>query len=163
MEMRAIFTLPEMLSLLSVHFNKLQTNHKVRVGIFDFYALLFTTLGSGFIEIHYAAVVQHLMAEIVTNARNSLSRYEVLCVRRLVGILLRDLIGIRMLSEQAQIGAIREMSNAYLKRWPALLQGQQAPNPHVLAIVLKEVSGLLLQLGNAPPPVQVSPRSFITA
>jgi len=26
----------------------------------------------------------------------------------------------------------------------------------VLAIVLKEVSGLLLQLGNAPPPVQVS-------
>jgi len=150
-----------MFSLLSVHFNKPQTSHKVRVGIFDFYTALFMTLGSGFIETHYAAVVQHLMTEIVMNVRNSSSRYEMLCVRRLVGILLRDLIGIRMLSEQVQIGAIQELSKAYLKRWPALLQGQHAPSPHVLAIVLKEVSGLLLQLGNAPPPVQVGPQLIV--
>ena len=70
-------------------------------------------------------------------------------------ILLRDLIGIRLLSEQGQIGAIQELSNSYLKKWPALMPGHIAPNPLTLVVVLKEVAGLLQQLGNAPPPVQV--------
>jgi hypothetical protein len=60
-----------------------------------------------------------------------------------------------MLTEQGQIGAIQELSASYLKKWPALLTGQIAPNPLTLVVVLKEIAGLLQQLGNAPPPVQV--------
>ena len=75
--------------------------------------------------------------------------------QQLANIVLRDLIGVRMLSEQAQITAIQELSNAYLKRWPAMMPGQTAPNPHVLVVALREVAGLLQQLGNAPTPVQV--------
>ena len=77
-------------------------------------------------------------------------------VRTLVGLLLRDLVGVRMLGEQAQISAIQELSKAYLKRWPAMMPGQTAPNPLVLTIALREVAGLLQQLGNAPSTVQVS-------
>ncbi|TFY79847.1 hypothetical protein EWM64_g4165 [Hericium alpestre] len=153
-EVKTILTCTEMLSQLSTPFNKPHTSHKTRVGIFDFYSALLTVLGPSFVETNYATIVQHLMSEIVTNTRNFSNRYEVLLIRKLVGILLRDLIGVRLLNEQAQIAAIQELSNLFLKRWPALLHGQVAPSPHVLAIVLKEVAGLLQQLGNAPPPVQ---------
>ena len=154
-ETKTILTLNEMLRQLSLHFNKPQTTHKTRVGIFDLYAALFTTLGPTFVETNYGVIIQHLMSEVVNASRSSTTRYEVLFVRRLVGILLRDLIGVRMLSERSQIAAIQELSNVYLKRWPALMPGSTAPTAHVLTIALKEVAGLLQQLGNAPPPVQV--------
>jgi hypothetical protein len=154
-ETKTILTLSEMLHQLSIHFNKPQTTHKTRVGIFDFYAALFTTLGPTFVETNYGNIMQHLMSEVVNAARNSATRYEALFVRRLVGIILRDLIGVRMLNEQSQIAAIQELSKVYLKRWPALMPGSTAPTTQMLTIVLREVAGLLQQLGNAPPPVQV--------
>lgn len=76
-----------------------------------------------------------------------------LLIRTLVGIILRDLIGVRMLGEQGQIGAIRELSTAYIKRWPAVMPGQTAPTSSAL-VVLREVVRLLKQLGNTPPPGQ---------
>ncbi|KIJ41885.1 hypothetical protein M422DRAFT_60390 [Sphaerobolus stellatus SS14] len=143
-----------MLLQLSSLFNKPNTTRKMRIGIIDFYATLFTTLGASFVETNYALIVRHLMSELVQTPRSSTSRYEKLLVRKLMEYLLRDLIGARMLSEQGQIGAIQELSHSYLKRWPALIPGQTAPSPLILVVVLKEIAGLLQQLGNAPPPVQ---------
>lgn len=159
---KTMLTPGDMLALLSTQFNKVNVSRKVRIGLFDFYAALLTKLGLSFVENQYALIVGHLMNEIVSHLRNSTTRYETLLVRSLVGILLRDLIGVRMLSEQGQIGAIQDLSNSYLKRWPAMMPGQVSPSPLVLAIVLKEVAGLLQQLGNAPPPVQVSHLVYIT-
>ncbi|KAJ8482572.1 hypothetical protein ONZ51_g5279 [Trametes cubensis] len=153
-EAKPIMTPTEMLLQLSTHFNKPQSSRRTRVGIFDFYSALLWHLGTGFVESNYALIVSHLMTEIVTNPRNTGSRYEVLFVRSLIEVVLRDLIGVRMLGEQAQISAIQELSSTYLKRWPALMPGQSAPNPLCLVIALREVSGLLQQLGNAPSPVQ---------
>lgn len=153
---KTILTPGEMLSLLSTQFNKANLPRKIRIGIFDFYAALLTKLGPNFVENNYALIIGHLMNDIVAHPRNSSTRYETLLVRSLVGILLRDLIGVRMLSEQGQIGVIQELSKSYLKRWPAMMPGQVSPDPLVLAVILKEVAGLLQQLGNAPPPVQVS-------
>lgn len=152
---KAMFTPGEMLALLSAQFNKINISRKSRIGIFDFYAALLNKLGSNFAEVNYALIISHFMNDIISNPRNSTTRYETLMVRGLVEILLRDLIGVRMLSEQGQIGAIQELSKSYLKKWPAMMPGQTSPSPLVLAIVLKEVAGLLQQLGNAPPPVQV--------
>lgn len=154
-EAKPVMTPQEMLAQLSVQFNKPQASKKTRVGIFDFYAALLTHLGCGWVETNYGLIVTHLMNEIVANPRNSTTRYETLLVRALVEVLLRDLVGVRMLGEQAQISAIQELSTVYLKRWPALMHGQTAPNPLCLVVALREVAGLLQQLGNAPPPVQV--------
>lgn len=151
---KALLNPIEMLLHLSNHFNKPHQSRKIRVGIFDFYAALFTQLGAGWVETNFSLVVGHLMNEIVALHRNSTTRYETLSVRALVGILMRDLIGVRMLSEQGQIGAIQELANNYLKRWPAMMPGQVAPSSPVLVMALREVAGLLQQLGNAPPPVQ---------
>ncbi|TFY58733.1 hypothetical protein EVJ58_g6238 [Rhodofomes roseus] len=153
-EAKPVMTPQEMLAQLSSQFNKPQASKKTRVGIFDFYAALFAHLESAWLEANYGLLVGHLMTEIVANPRNSTTRYETLLVRALVEVLLRDLVGVRMLGEQAQISAIQELSTVYLKRWPALMPGQTAPNPLCLVVALREVAGLLQQLGNAPPPVQ---------
>ncbi|KAF7337120.1 Clathrin-coated vesicle protein [Mycena venus] len=149
-------TVAEMFVCLSAHFNKSALTRKSRIGLFDFYAALLTKLGPSFVEAQYAVIVSHLTTDIIVGplGRPVRTRYEGLLVRTLVGTLLRDLVGERMLSEQGQIGAIRELANVYLKRWPALMPNSVAPNEAVLVIVLREVAGLLRQLGNAPPPVQ---------
>ncbi|KAF9499159.1 clathrin-coated vesicle protein [Pleurotus eryngii] len=169
---KPMFTPVEMLAHLGTHFTKTLSSssglaaRRTRVGIFDFYFSLITKLGASFVESNYALVVQHFMNDIVANpllhknahANNlnagSTLRYETLLIRSAVGILVRDVIGVRMLSEQGQIGAIQELSNSYLKRWPAMMPGQVAPSSAILVVALREVAGLLQQLGNAPPPVQ---------
>ncbi|KAJ7582455.1 clathrin-coated vesicle protein, partial [Mycena floridula] len=152
---KPLFTPSEMLTHLSIHLNKSNVARKTRIGIFDFYTALLTNLGPSFAENNYTLIVSHLMGDVVSNPRNAAgTRYDILLMRTLIGILLRDLIGVRMLSEQGQIAAIQELSNSYLKRWPAMMPGQVSPNSPVLTIVLREVAGLLQQLGNAPPPVQ---------
>ncbi|KAG8856911.1 hypothetical protein FRB96_006174 [Tulasnella sp. 330] len=144
----------EMLYQLSIHFNKLNATRKLRIGLFDFYASTFSQLGTTFVEMHYGAIVKHIMSEIITPPRSSTTHYDTLLIRKLTGILMRDLIGMRLLGEQGQIEAIKELAGSYLRRWPALMPGQSSPSPNVLVVALKEVAGLLQQLGNAPPPVQ---------
>ncbi|THH31382.1 hypothetical protein EUX98_g2812 [Antrodiella citrinella] len=158
-DLKPIMTPTEMLSQLSSHFNKVQTTQKTRIGIFSLYLSVLTALGPAFVERNYGLIVEHFMLEIIANPRNSSSRHEVLIVRTLVGTVLRELVGIRMLGEQAQIFAIQELSSAYLKRWPAMLPGQSAPSALMLVIALREVAGLLQQLGNAPPLVQLLKRA----
>ncbi|EEB92915.1 hypothetical protein MPER_08502, partial [Moniliophthora perniciosa FA553] len=148
---KPLLTLQEMLNHLSTQLNKPNVQRKTRIGIFHFYVALLNKLGAGFVENNYAVIVGHLLTDVVAKTR---VRYDLLLTRKLVGITLRDLIGVRMLSEQGQIGAIRDLSNAYLKRWPAMMPGSVAPDSSVLVVVLREVAGLLQQLGNAPPPVQ---------
>ncbi|KAF9269100.1 clathrin-coated vesicle protein [Marasmius fiardii PR-910] len=150
---KPLLTPQEMFSHLSNHLHKPNVTRKTRIGIFHFYVALLSKLGPTWAETNYAAIVTHLMTEIVSNKIKT-TRSDTLLTRKLVGILLRDLIGVRMLSEQGQIGAIRDLANSYLKRWPAMMPGQTAPDSAVLVVVLREVAGLLQQLGNAPPPVQ---------
>lgn len=153
-EMKPIMTPVEMLTQLSNQFNRLHATRRTRAGIMECYAALLSALGVDWVESHYGLVVSHLMNDLVANPRNATTRHEVLVVRKGVEILLRELVGVRMLGEQAQIAAIQELAGSFLKRWPALLAGQMAPNPLCLVVALREVAGLLQQLGNAPPLVQ---------
>ncbi|KAG8913635.1 hypothetical protein FRC00_001953, partial [Tulasnella sp. 408] len=151
---KPLMTAAEMLAQISAHFNKPGASRKTRVGLFDFYVSLLMVLGPSWVETNYGVIVKHLITEIVVPVRQSTNTHDTSLVRKLVGMLLRDLIGVRMLSEQGQIAAIKELSEGYLKKWPALLPGQVAPHHNALVVALKEVAGLLQQLGNAPPPVQ---------
>ncbi|EPQ55802.1 ARM repeat-containing protein [Gloeophyllum trabeum ATCC 11539] len=152
--LKTILSPKEMLQVLSAQFNKPNASRKVRIGIFDFYCALISALGVTFVEHNYSTIVHHFMMDIISHPRASSTKHDDLLCRKLVGIVLRDLVGVRMLNEQAQISAIQELSSAYLKRWPAMMPGQVEPNPSVLVIILKEVAGLVQQLGNAPTPVQ---------
>jgi hypothetical protein len=151
-----LLTPTEMFHQLSTHLNKAFVGRKVLVGLCEMYASLLLSLGSEYVEKNYGIIVAHFMNEFIANSRNTSTRQDGLLVRTLVGTLLRDLIGVRLLSEQGQIAAIQELSGSYLKRWPALMPGQSEPSALALTVALIEVAGLLRQLGNSPPPVQVS-------
>ncbi|KAG2033122.1 armadillo-type protein [Suillus americanus] len=150
---KVLLTPGDMLSQISTQFNKAHSR-KTRAGIFMFYVTLLAKLGPAFVEANYSLLVGHLMTEIVSYPKNGATRYDKLFIRKLVGALLRELVAVRMLTEQGQIAAIQDLSSSYLKRWPALMPGQVAPSSSILTIALEEVAGLLQQLGNAPPPVQ---------
>jgi HEAT repeat-containing protein 5 len=154
---RMIMSIPDMLGVLASHFNKISASRKTRLGLFNFYSVLFVSLGPSFVESNYAIIVTHLMDSVVSYPypRSLGTRHDKLLVRHGVSILLRDLIATRMLSESGHIGAVRELSTTYLRKWPALLPGDKAPTKEVLVVSLREVSGLVAQMGNAPPPVQV--------
>jgi len=151
---KSLYTTQEMLKILSNAYNKAQSPRKLRNAIIDVYATLFIALGSSYVESHYAEIVKHIVDEIVSPPRAQSTRYETLATRESVGLLFRDLIGVRLLSESGQIMAIREWTATYLKKWsPSPLPGTPKLNKHVLIIALREVAGLAEQLGNAPPSV----------
>lgn len=141
--MKPLLSPGEMLSQLSARFNKPQLSRKARADVFDFYVALSAELGASFAESNYSFIVNHLMAEVVSNPKNGSMRCDRLFIQKLVGAMLRDLIATRM------------RTNFYNPR--ALMPGQTALNPIILTIILKEIVELLRQLGNAPPPVQVIP------
>ena len=151
---KTLLSTTEMLRYLSVPYNRPNTARKLRNAMIDVHATLFTSLGSEYVEAHYSETVKHVMDEIVLSPKGQSGRYEILTSREAVSLLLRDLIGVRLLSETAQIMAIREWANTYLKKWQLQsLPGQARTHKLVLIVALREVAGLLEQLGNAPPSI----------
>ncbi|ODN88477.1 clathrin-coated vesicle protein [Cryptococcus wingfieldii CBS 7118] len=148
---RTLFSVQEMLKYISVPYNRPQSPRKLRNALIDVYSTLFSTLGAEYVEANYAEIVKHIMTEIVTPQKGPSTRYEELATRAVADLLLRDLIGERLLSEPGQVNAIRELISSYLKKWqPTLLPGQPKIDKNVLIIALREIAGLLEQLGNAP-------------
>jgi hypothetical protein len=152
---KALMKPEEMLAALSTQYHKPSTSRKTRVGIFAFYQALFISLGQSFVESHYSLVFAHFMNDILASPKVTMSAFELGLAQKSVRVICRDLLGLRMLGEQAQIDAVLELTNTYIRRWPALLPGSIAPSSLILSSALDEVAGLLQQLGNAPNNVQV--------
>ncbi|KAE8251384.1 hypothetical protein A4X13_0g4019 [Tilletia indica] len=146
-----LLTPKAMLGQLANMFNKPTSSRRVRAAIFNIYGLLFAELGIGWVETNYALIVQHLCVDLPNTARTCVNSAEELFVRHGVLLLLRKLIGEQMLSESAQVAAVEELGSSYLKRWPVVLPGQQAPSKATMVLALREVAALLGQLGTVPP------------
>ncbi|UZJ56964.1 hypothetical protein CBS101457_006284 [Exobasidium rhododendri] len=150
---RTLMTPKVMFEQLSYPFLRLSTSKRGRGAILDVYATLLQELGADWVRNHYEMVLKHLIDDIPNHTRGMSTRAEVLSVRIGVGIILRKVIGERMLGENAQVGAIQEISTSFLKRWPVLMPGQHPPSKHSLVLAFNETAGLLTQLGSAPSQV----------
>ena len=151
---RAMMTPVGMLDQLSLPFLRSSTNRKTKAALLDVYATLFEMLGSVWVNSNYTVILKHLIDDLPNHSRgSSLSRADVLNVRTGVSLILRKLVGERMLGEQAQVLAIQEICVNYLKKWPAVMPDQQPPSKTTLSLALAEISGLLVQLGSVPPQV----------
>ncbi|KAF9902676.1 hypothetical protein EC991_004634 [Linnemannia zychae] len=144
----------ELLSHLSSAYNKPNTSREVRAGLSETYAALLIMLGPSAVERHYGIILKHLLTELVSNPRNTGSRFEILTVREHVEYLLRGVIGARLLSESGQIASIRELVGSWLKMWPAVMPGDIEPSEYALISALNETSALLLDLGGAASSIQ---------
>ncbi|RGB29005.1 armadillo-type protein [Rhizophagus diaphanus] len=143
---KVILSVEEMLTNLSTIYNKQSTSREVRAAIIETYSALFLQLGTKYVELNYSFIAQHLLKDLVSHSKNSSSRYEALNVREHCELLLRDVIGTRLLSEQGQVTAVRELANGWLKQWSA---NQVEPSKLSLVCAANEISGLLLDLGGA--------------
>ncbi|CAG8571263.1 21017_t:CDS:10 [Cetraspora pellucida] len=146
---KVVLSVEEMLSHLSTIYNKQSTAREVRSAIVEAYSALFIKLGTNYVELNYAEIAQHLLKELVSHPKNLNSRYDTLNVREHCGLLLRDVIGTRLLSEQGQVTAVRELVQNWVKQWPALTHNQVEPTKLSLVCAVNEISGLLLDLGGA--------------
>jgi len=153
---RTLLTPNEVLNILSNVLLRPSSTRKLRLAILDTYSQLFETLGSKWCGIHYGILMTHLFDYVPNNASSSgsFNVHEFLVVKKAIQIIARDLIGTKLLSEESsQIAAIQELSNSFLKNWPILTPGKEPTSRHSLALSLNEISSLLVQLGNCPPPV----------
>lgn len=143
----------DMLDLIAQPFYRAVTK-RGRVALLDIYATTLTALGIAWVQTNYATVLRHLIDDLPKHSRSTASRAEVLTLRSGVNLILRRVIGERMLGEQAQVTAAQEICNSYLKRYPVVMPGQPPPpSKYTLVLALGEVAGLLHQLGNAPPQI----------
>lgn len=130
---------------------------KLKVALLDVYASLFISLGPTWIQTHYELITKHLMEElpnIQTRSRAVGNRAQVINLRTGIALILRKVIGERMLGETAQVNAVQQICQSYIKRYPAVMPGAPpAPNKYTLVLALDEVAGLLRQLGTVPPQV----------
>ncbi|GAA95618.1 uncharacterized protein L969DRAFT_15542 [Mixia osmundae IAM 14324] len=149
-----LLTPSAMLAQLSTPYNKPSTTSSTRVALINIYAMLFTTLGQAYVEQYYADILRHLVNDLAGSVRFTFNRNEALATRKLIAILLRDVLAERLLSEQGQILAIGELTRIYLAKWPSELPGTTAPSKAALVLALGEVTGLLRQLGSAPSQIQ---------
>lgn len=152
---RTLFSPKAMLEQLSTPYLRSAASRRGRAAVLDVYAALLTQLGPTWVLANYGIILRHLIDDLPNHARGtgSANRADVLFLRAGVRLLLRRVIGERMLGEQAQVAALQEISSAYLKRWPVLMPGQHPPSKYSLVLALDECAGLLAQLGSAPPPV----------
>ncbi|KAI1314758.1 hypothetical protein EDD11_001727 [Mortierella claussenii] len=144
----------ELLTYLSTAYNKPNTSREVRAGLSETYAALFIMLGPSIVERHYSVILKHLLLELVSNPKNTGSRFDILTVREHVEYLLRGVIGARLLSESGQIASIRELVGNWLKTWPAVMPGDVEPSEYALISALNETSALVLDLGGAASSIQ---------
>jgi len=70
----------------------------------------FSTLGPSLVETNYALIVKHLVHELVQTPRSRLRRCKELLVRKLMEVLLRNVIGTQMLMNRTKLGS----SESYL-------------------------------------------------
>lgn len=148
-----MLTAKSMLDRLGGPMQRASTCKKGRGALLDVYATLLEQLGPNWVQSNYDTVLRHFMDEIPNNVASSWTRADALSVRRGIALILRDVIGERMLDETAQVGAIEEISTLFLKRWPVLMPGHQPPSKLSLVMAFNEMTGLLEQLGSAPPQV----------
>lgn len=151
--LRTIMTPKVMFDQLAFPFLRIATTKRGRGAILDVYATLLEALGSDWVQSHYEIVLKHLIDDIPNHARGLSTRAEVLNIRIGVGLILRSVVGERMLGETAQVAAIEVISSCFLKKYPVLMPGQHPPSKYSLVLALNETAGLLGQLGSAPPQV----------
>ncbi|PWN18626.1 ARM repeat-containing protein [Microstroma glucosiphilum] len=151
---RTLFSPAEVLDQIAQPFQRSSSSKRTRVALLDVYATLMTTLGITWTQANYALIARHLIDELPNHFRSTANRAEVLSLRTGIQLILRRIIGERMLGEPAQVLAVQEICESFIKRWPVVMPGQPAPpSKYTLVMALNEVAGLLSQLGTAPPQI----------
>lgn len=145
--LKALFTLDQALDWPAEWYNNPTTSKGTRNAIVEIYFQFLARLGSDTVELHFAAVFDHLLLKIGAGPQSQTNRQEMLLARRYMGTLLQELIERGIIREAAQLAALREIVERYL---PQPVNGLPTSNdlpPSATVIVLETVMLLIHQFG----------------
>lgn len=151
---RLALTLEDILRQLSVHYVKTNITSRTRAGITQCYVNIMSRLGSRIIASNYAAVVNHLLVDVLAHPGITVNRFRQLTTRKYVQIILDDVIGRRLLGEAGQLNAVRVLVNSIIKNYPQVLKDRPEPSKHTLAGALNSLAALITALGSITSSVQ---------
>ena len=147
--LRLELSLPDILRQLSSQYHRSNTSNRLRAGIAHCYIKVLSSLESSIVEANYGRIVNHLTAELLSNASVTHDRYRLLTTRRYVQKILANCIGSRILGETGRLNAARVLINDVLKNYPQVLKEVAEPSKHALVGVLDALASLIRSLGAA--------------
>ena len=142
-------TFIDMCRTLSIQFCKPSTSNRARAGLVASYKKLFHLLPDKTLEDNYGSVAEHFFMDILNHPSQLYNRHRLLLSRKFVAVLLEDVIGRDLLSENGQINAARWLVNGVLKNYPKVVQERPEPPKRTLAAALSAVASLATNLGSA--------------
>ncbi|KAI9166910.1 Pof6 interactor protein 1 [Paramyrothecium foliicola] len=144
-----VFSLTDILKGLASQYVKPSTSNKARAAVGVCYEKVFRRLGEKIVDTNYLTIVETLANDILGHTSISNNRYRLLLSRKIVKIVLQDVIGNRILGETGQLSAARALVNNILKNYPQALVERPEPSKQLLITALSAVSSLITSLGSA--------------
>ena len=143
---KKILTVEEMLSVISNLLCK-TTSKEVKIAIFETFALLLRNFDISFLEDSYGIIVNKIISLLTIPKLNS-TKNDSAMILAACRYILRDSIG-QCLSELGQIGAVKELINSWIRRWPPISAHEVPPSDLQLVFVVDEIGALFADLGPA--------------
>jgi HEAT repeat-containing protein 5 len=142
-------TCREVLKVLSSQYVRSSMSNRGRAGLGVCYGLLLRRLGESVVESNYLAIVENLALDVVGHANVANNRYRLLISRRVVDIVLGDIVNHKILGEANQKSVASSLISKILKDFPQTLPERPEPSKHTLVMTLGALSSLIDGLGSA--------------
>ncbi|KAM0346809.1 hypothetical protein ACHAPU_005149 [Fusarium lateritium] len=142
-------SLSDILKNLSSQYVKSTASNRVRAAIGVCYGKLFRRLGEKLVETNYLKIVESLAIDVLGCPTIVNNRYRLLISRKIVDVVIQDVIGRKILGESGQISAAKSLINNIFKNYPQSLAEKPEPSKHTLIATLSAVSSLIQSLGSA--------------
>ncbi|EAQ91112.1 hypothetical protein CHGG_03047 [Chaetomium globosum CBS 148.51] len=142
-------SLVDMLKTLSTQYVRMSTSNKSRAAIAVCYGNMFRKLGEKTVENNYTRILEHMTVELLGHNTITNNRYRLLISRRMVEIIIQDIIGKKILGESGQTGAAKALLNDVVKNYPQALKEKPEPAKQTLVVSLSALASLINSLGSA--------------
>lgn len=143
------FGFEDLLSQFSLHYLHNTTTNRARIGMVVCFTTVFKALGPDVIESHYGEIASHLLVELPLQAATKSTQHRQLLTRKCVALLLEEVVGRQLLSEDGQMAAVRHLVSDIIKDYPQSLNERAEPSKMTLICSLSAITSLLQLLGCA--------------
>ncbi|SPQ22577.1 d0c8ada3-c6e9-4e92-8361-f6f47e5bd3d1 [Thermothielavioides terrestris] len=142
-------SLADMLKTLSTQYVRMSTSNRSRAAIALCYGSMLRKLGERTVETNYTHIVEHLTVELLGHSNVSNNRYRLLISRRMVEVIVQDIVGKQILGESGQTSAAKALINDIIKNYPQALKEKPEPAKQTLVVSLSALASLITSLGSA--------------
>ncbi|KAJ4268456.1 hypothetical protein NW762_002519 [Fusarium torreyae] len=142
-------SLADILKNLALQYVKSSASNRTRAAIGVCYGKLFRRLGEKLVETNYLKIVESLAIDLLGHSTIVNNRYRLLISRKIVDVVIQDVIGRKILGESGQISAAKSLINNIFKNYPQALAEKPEPSKHTLITTLSAVASLIQSLGSA--------------